>query len=74
MTRRMGGHCHEDADSSQGQNPEANSKLEEWRLFCIKALGQGSKADKALRVMCCQEKSIFNILNLCSGEIALRLA
>ncbi|CAE7329849.1 ATP6V0A4 [Symbiodinium pilosum] len=37
------------------QNPEANSKLEEWRLFCIK------------------EKSIFNILNLCSGEIALRV-
>jgi len=37
------------------QNPQANSKLEEWRLFCIK------------------EKSIFNILNLCSGEIALRV-
>eukprot|EP00438_Fugacium_kawagutii_P009131 Skav231787 [mRNA] locus=scaffold3283:300863:305103:+ [translate_table: standard] len=35
-------------------NPQGNSKMEEWRLFCIK------------------EKAIYNILNLCSGEIALR--
>eukprot|EP00435_Cladocopium_sp_Y103_P015686 s3411_g3.t2 len=36
-------------------NPQGNSKMEEWRLFCIK------------------EKAIYNILNLCSGEIALRV-
>ncbi|CAK9070936.1 unnamed protein product [Durusdinium trenchii] len=36
-------------------SPAGNSKIEEWRLFCIK------------------EKAIYNILNLCSGEIALRV-
>mmetsp|Transcript_95605 Transcript_95605/g.227736 ORF Transcript_95605/g.227736 Transcript_95605/m.227736 type:complete len:802 (+) Transcript_95605:65-2470(+) len=38
-----------------GHNSKGNSKMEEWRLFCIK------------------EKAIYNILNLCSGEIALRV-
>eukprot|EP00440_Ansanella_granifera_P060760 gb/GFBE01065857.1/.p1 GENE.gb/GFBE01065857.1/~~gb/GFBE01065857.1/.p1 ORF type:complete len:809 (+),score=265.44 gb/GFBE01065857.1/:1-2427(+) len=37
------------------QNPQGNSKIEEWRLFCIK------------------EKSIYNIMNLCSGDMALRV-
>lgn len=36
-------------------NLAGNSKLEEWRLFCIK------------------EKSIYNILNLCSGDLVLRV-
>jgi len=31
----------------------ANSKIEEWRLFCIK------------------EKSIYSVLNMCSGDLAL---
>ena len=72
-----------------GQNPQANSKLEEWRLFCIKATcayrvhrsewkGHAHHAfiyfTHLEPLMCHQEKSIFNILNLCSGEIALRLA
>lgn len=35
--------------------PDTNSKIEEWRLFCIK------------------EKSIYSILNLCQGEMSLRV-
>eukprot|EP00441_Pelagodinium_beii_P047067 CAMPEP_0197621620 /NCGR_PEP_ID=MMETSP1338-20131121/2150_1 /TAXON_ID=43686 ORGANISM="Pelagodinium beii, Strain RCC1491" /NCGR_SAMPLE_ID=MMETSP1338 /ASSEMBLY_ACC=CAM_ASM_000754 /LENGTH=800 /DNA_ID=CAMNT_0043191135 /DNA_START=93 /DNA_END=2495 /DNA_ORIENTATION=- len=37
------------------ENPNGNSKIEEWRLFSIK------------------EKSIYNVLNLCAGDIALRV-
>merc|ERR1712137_1481245 len=33
----------------------SNSKIEEWRLFCIK------------------EKSIYSVLNLCSGDMVLRV-
>eukprot|EP00930_Biecheleria_cincta_P072273 TRINITY_DN596_c0_g1_i1.p1 TRINITY_DN596_c0_g1~~TRINITY_DN596_c0_g1_i1.p1 ORF type:complete len:845 (-),score=151.29 TRINITY_DN596_c0_g1_i1:54-2210(-) len=45
----------EDLLKPSAENPDGNSKIEEWRLFCIK------------------EKSIYNILNLCSGDIALRV-
>eukprot|EP00931_Biecheleriopsis_adriatica_P080650 TRINITY_DN539_c0_g1_i2.p1 TRINITY_DN539_c0_g1~~TRINITY_DN539_c0_g1_i2.p1 ORF type:complete len:808 (+),score=197.60 TRINITY_DN539_c0_g1_i2:111-2534(+) len=38
------------------ENPTGNSKIEEWRLYCIK------------------EKSIYNVLNMCSGDLCLRVS
>jgi len=38
-----------------GDNQGANSKIEDWRLFCIK------------------EKSIYSIMNLCTGKLVLNV-
>ena len=87
-----------------GHNPQGNSKMEEWRLFCIKDLGlyrfkyvwslllghvilyldifgdfdclsnlhAENTCQRRTFSHLFQEKAIYNILNLCSGEIALR--
>mmetsp|Transcript_60125 Transcript_60125/g.158169 ORF Transcript_60125/g.158169 Transcript_60125/m.158169 type:complete len:811 (-) Transcript_60125:297-2729(-) len=43
----------ETADLVAARHEGANSKIEDWRLFCMK------------------EKSVYSVLNMCSGDLAL---